>query len=307
VKVALALLCTARLAYADKAAADLAFAEAKRLVAAGKIAEACPKFELSYNEDPQLGALLNLADCHEQIGKLATALAEFHAGGELAHARRDAREKFVADRVAKLAKRVSHVAIKRADPGTSIAIDGRDVTAIADIEIPVDPGKHVLAASAPGRTPWTSAFEIERDSSRVPIDVPALAVAPVAVVTPPPPPIIVVTVPPPLPPRANWHTPAIAIGAAGLVVAGVGLYFGHRASSDWNASRSLCPGDICNADGKTLVDSAQSAALKSDILVGIGAAGLATAAFLWLAGPTEHRVTVGATATSVGAAFTTAF
>ncbi|MEJ7735736.1 MAG: hypothetical protein WKG00_41925, partial [Polyangiaceae bacterium] len=56
----------------DRASAQALFDAGKLLVADGKYAEACPKFEASFTLDRTLGTLLNLADCHEKVGKVAT-------------------------------------------------------------------------------------------------------------------------------------------------------------------------------------------------------------------------------------------
>jgi hypothetical protein len=55
---------------ADTDRAERLFAEASALVAAGKYAEACPRFEESERLDGALGTHYNLALCFEKIGKL---------------------------------------------------------------------------------------------------------------------------------------------------------------------------------------------------------------------------------------------
>ena len=47
---------------------------------AGKHAEACADFSESLKLGPKLGTLLNLALCHETVGRIATAWQEFHHG-----------------------------------------------------------------------------------------------------------------------------------------------------------------------------------------------------------------------------------
>src|SRR5512145_2755140 len=61
----------------DRVTARSLFDEARALVAAGKVADACPKFEESQRLDPGPGTLFNLADCYERSGRTATAWLTF--------------------------------------------------------------------------------------------------------------------------------------------------------------------------------------------------------------------------------------
>ncbi|MBA3393318.1 MAG: tetratricopeptide repeat protein [Deltaproteobacteria bacterium] len=54
------------------------FVEGRRLMGAGKPAEACTQFAAAHAEDPKAtGTMLNLGLCNEQIGKVATAATWF--------------------------------------------------------------------------------------------------------------------------------------------------------------------------------------------------------------------------------------
>src|SRR4051812_10257047 len=53
------------------------FDEARRLMADGKFAEACPKLEESQRMDPGIGILFNLGDCYEHLGRTASAWISF--------------------------------------------------------------------------------------------------------------------------------------------------------------------------------------------------------------------------------------
>src|SRR5437868_2773215 len=61
----------------DKALATILFRDGRTLLAAGKVLEACLKFEESQRLDPAGGTILNLALCHEREGRLARAWSEF--------------------------------------------------------------------------------------------------------------------------------------------------------------------------------------------------------------------------------------
>jgi serine/threonine-protein kinase len=104
--------------------------------------------------DPQLGTLLYLADCYDQIGKTASAWASFRDAVEIAMQRHDDRENDARKRLQEIEPRLSRITINFG-PGTphdvEIRQDGQLVSSAAiGTAIPVDPGTHVIVATAPG-------------------------------------------------------------------------------------------------------------------------------------------------------------
>jgi hypothetical protein len=157
-------------------AAIAAFSEGDRLSAAGRWAEACAQYTESQRLDPQLGALLHVADCNERIGKLATAWSAFREASALAEQRRDPRLEVARERAAALAPRVAQLQLSAAEPSAELAIT-LDGTAVAvgtsETSIALDAGEHTLQAQAPGMQPWTRALHVA-DGSVERVQVPAL-------------------------------------------------------------------------------------------------------------------------------------
>ncbi|MEI9941847.1 MAG: hypothetical protein WDO69_31925 [Pseudomonadota bacterium] len=246
----------ARAQASNAALAESLFREGKRLSTEHKFAEACPKFAESYKLDPGLGTLLNLAICHESEGKPATAWAEFSEASSRAKREGDNDRAQLADEhVRALEPKLAHVSVALAPgaavPGLVIKFDTRELTSAAlGLQFPVDPGKHVLEASAPGKETSTQAFDIPPTPSALTVTVPVLkdsanaaaaAVPAAAAVSPPPTPV---TTPPPeaASSGSGSNTGMIVSGVAtgafvvGAVVTGV-LYSSKRSDfDDANAS-----------------------------------------------------------------------
>jgi hypothetical protein len=270
---------TAAQAQAGNAAlAESLFREGKRLSAERKFAEACPKFAESYKLDSGLGTLLNLAICHESEGKPATAWAEFSEARSRAKREGDNDRAQLADEhVRALEPKLAHVSVALA-PGAAAAglvikFDTRELPQAAlGLPIAVDPGKHVLEASAPGKEPSTQTFDTPATPSTVTITVPVLKDS-VSAPTPSgltasPTPIGAVTTPPPETPSSGSGSNAgavvsgIATGAflVGSVVTGA-LYSGKRSDFD-DANANLDPSRFDKRD------SAQTLGTVNAVLVG---------------------------------------
>jgi hypothetical protein len=169
---------------AKTAVAEALYQQARELMAAGKLDQACPKFAESQRLDPATGTLLNLAACHERQGKLATAWLEFSDG--LYSARRDGRQDrvdFAAQRIAALEPRVSHLVLTLAPDAEAldltIELDGASFgRAAIGAPTPVDPGKHFLRATAPGKKPFERLIFVGAEGDKQTLTIPMLEDAP---------------------------------------------------------------------------------------------------------------------------------
>ena len=69
----------------DPVAAQALFKAARQLVDKGNYAEGCPQFQASFELYPSASTMLNVAQCHEHDGKLATAWEAYNQALTLNH------------------------------------------------------------------------------------------------------------------------------------------------------------------------------------------------------------------------------
>jgi hypothetical protein len=163
---------------------DKLFRDGRELLNAGKIPEACEAFAASMKLEARVGTLLNLADCREKQGQTATAWQLFLEAKQLAAAQRDRRQAEADRRAlaiqAKLSFLTITVAPDRQVDGLVIKRNGVAVDrALWNTAVAVDPGDHVIEASAPGFRPW-SAVQTIGGKQKVTVVVEALAAEPIA-------------------------------------------------------------------------------------------------------------------------------
>src|SRR6185437_4688623 len=207
----------------DVARAEALFQQGKRSLEKGDSAAACPKLAESLRLDKATGTLLALAMCHESEGRLASAWAEYaEVVARAAAEGRTDREQAARRSVRALEPKLSTLTIEV--PAEAAAVDGlrveRDGLSLAapawSTAVPVDPGRHVVTASAPGRRTWSISVQIGALAEGMRVAVPVLA--PQAPATPPdgPEPVLAASVGEGGSPGAGW---AAARAPAPLTVA----------------------------------------------------------------------------------------
>ncbi|HEY0476609.1 MAG TPA: hypothetical protein VGD37_03745 [Kofleriaceae bacterium] len=140
---------------------DKLFREGRELLKAGRVAEACDAFAGSQKLDAKVGTLLNLADCREKQGQTATAWSLFLEARQLAAAQHDARAAEADRRASVIQAKLSYLTITvaraRQVEGLVVKRNGLPVDrAQWNTPIALDPGDHVIEASAPGWKPWST-------------------------------------------------------------------------------------------------------------------------------------------------------
>ncbi len=297
------MLAIAAPARADRVtdAEDL-FRRAKALVAAGKHQEACPLLSQSYKLDPGMGTLLNLALCHEQIGKTASAWGEFRSVEQQARAAtppNESRAKLAHEHAEKLHARVSRIKLvvppaARA-PGLVLKIDGEEkAEGLWAAGIAVDPGTRVIEASAPRKRSASTKVKIDDEGvvqnvTLAPLDdLPEPATASASAAS--------ATAEEYAASRAR-RTTGYAVGGLGAAVLLTGAAFGIAAViNDQDAKSCVAPcyrDQPAGAASDQATDRALVFANVANVTVPLGAIGVLAGVYLVLtAGPTKKVAVV---------------
>jgi tetratricopeptide (TPR) repeat protein len=288
--VLLAALSLARPALAqDAAIAENLYQEGQTLMAAGKTEEACEKFAASHRLDPAPGTVLNLAACHEKLGKDASAWAEYKEAQALSARRGDKRrEEYAAQKIEALEKHLHRVVIEILSPlqDMKVTLDGRPLVREAwGTGLALDPGLHKLEVSAPGYTTWRRELNMGPSSGTDRIEVPKLEKASDTAAAAGP-----VTAMPPADPKpapaiepehpvamgssgSTKRTVGFVAAGAGVLSLGAALVFALRTKSLASDRDGLCPaGQPCFK--QAAFDADQDAHVAQQWMFITGAAGI---------------------------------
>lgn len=279
-----------------KVTAEDLYQQGLTLAEQGKWAEAAAKLEESNRLDRAPGTTINLADCYEHLGKLASAWTLFVEAATIFNRRTppDPRGAMAQTRADKLYPDLSRLTIDvpeavRGLAGLVVRRDGEEVGAAQfGTGVAVDPGVHVVEVSAAGKVTWRGEVKVGAASSntvstsptKATITIPLLADAKA-------------------PGGGDAGTGAsggwpwqkkVALGMLGVgaVGIGVGVAAGVDALGKHDALSERCSPGVprtCDAEGLRIADAQGAVATVST--VGFVAGGVLAAAgvVLWVVAP----------------------
>ncbi len=252
-------------AQSDPAAATELFKQAREAAARGEWKTACPKFAESLQLDAKVGTAINLADCEEKLGQLASARGHVQRAIDLARAANDDRLSMAQERFAALDKRVPRLTItlvSNAPPGAVVKRDGISLGAGSlGSALPVDPGTHVVVVQAAGCADKSFDVKLAETESKT-LDVSPGERQPDAPPTALPMPLPIETRGEEKPHASPLRTLGFALGGAGVASLATGVIAGLIAIERNGASKNDCtpPSYLeCSQTGKDTRDAALTA------------------------------------------------
>jgi hypothetical protein len=278
----------------DPAAAEALFRDGRAAAQKGDWETACPKLRESQRLDPAAGTLLNLADCEEHRGKVATAWQLYRQVVE-SLPENDERVPLAKKRAGDLERRLPHLTVRITGPLPSGAKIVRNDIELSDASLgsalPVDPGTYKIVLTAPGRQPSTSEIAVI-EGANASVDI--RPGAPVGSGEGPP------------PPKHSSRTAGWVVGGLGVAGLGVGavagiLTLGKKGTVDDNCNANK----LCNAEGYDAAQSGKTLGMVTTAGLIAGTIGVGVGAYLLLSRDTSSgaAVTAGFSADGPALAF----
>lgn len=288
--VVVALALGAGAARAQNAAAEVLFRDGDRLMAEGKLAEACDAFAASNRVEARAGTLIRLGDCREKNRQLASAWSAY--SDALARAKDPAKKAVALGKVESLEPRLTRLTIVVARPIATLAITRGGVPVDAALwgrAVPIDGGEYPIQATALGFEAWAATVVVPTEGGAVTVDVPPLTAVPAAVapLTPAVDPLVTTAVVPDRDRgRSGRRQLALGLGAGGAVIVGAAVVFGLQAGSLEADAQRACPQVTCVVadDANDLLARARTRANLANLSYGVGGAAIAAGAVLWFLG-----------------------
>lgn len=269
----------------ERAAADVLYEEAGKLMKAGQWTDAQTRLEASQKLDPGIGSLIRLAYCYEQLGRTASAWAAYNDTEAVARKTGDKRAAEAAQRaqqlLPKLSRLVLDVAPENRTAGVQLQKDGKPLDpALWGTPLPVDPGAHEIVALRLGKEVWRTTVTVAAKPGTSTVTVPAIPAEAVA---------------PPEPATGGaptWPGQRIAgmatggAGVAGLLISAVlgGITFKKVADSKRNGH---CDANLatCDAVGLDLQHQARTTANAANVAAALGGAAVVAGVVVFLTTP----------------------
>ncbi|MCA9642024.1 MAG: hypothetical protein H6718_15855 [Polyangiaceae bacterium] len=254
----------------DPAAAEALFQQGRAAADAGDFRTACEKFRESNRLDPAVGTLLNIADCEEKLGRVATAWTHFQEVAQRLPAT-DERRALAAQRAAALEPRLPKLTIKVGEAlpeGSKVTRDGVELTqASFGAPLPVDPGDVVVKVEAPGHEPNEFKLSIAEGEQKD-LEISAGDASSSASGS--------------LSTDAGSPTLGYVLGGVGILGLVVGGVTGFMTLSKKSTADDHCPNQRCDAEGYDAVESGRTLGTVSATGIIAGTVLLAAGAYLVL-------------------------
>jgi hypothetical protein len=288
----LLLLLGARAAHGQDsaAAAEALFEQGRAAMERRDYETACQRFRESERIDPAAGTKLNLADCEERRGRIASAWELFRAARH-AVPESDERRAIAASRAAALEPRLPKLTLRLAPgapPNTAVRLGNVPLgPGSFGVPLPLDPGTHRLVVEAPGHPPKTVEVVLA-EGSRVTAD---LAPGPAAGGEPPPDRKTV---------KSGQRTLGYVFGGIGIVGLVVGGVTGAMVLSKKSIAEKECPDadGYCSPRGRNAVDAGQTLGPITTVSLLVGAAGIGAGAYFLISAKDSSETSVGVRAGS---------
>lgn len=283
----------------DAVRAETLFDEGRRLMSSGDFAAACPKFAQSQALDPAPGTALNLANCYEKWGKLASAWSAYRSAETAAtSAKQKDRAAFAKKKAVALQSKLSRLTVVvPAGSQTStlqIRFDSEPVqTPEWGVPIPRDGGQYEIQASAVGKKTWTLRIDLRASGQNLVIEVPPLEDAPAPVAETPAPaptgPVVETMAKPSKVEQRGGTQRTVGLVVAGIGVAGLATAGALAFSAKTQMNKAEKEGSPAKeTDSQNAVKMGNIATVAAAVGGGLAATGLV----IWLTAP-RGPVTVG--------------
>lgn len=220
----------------------------------------------------------HIAFCEEGLGRLVTALGGYElALSEADQVGADFRSE-VESAIEKLKVRIPKLVIERGEgaEAASVQLDGVDLGASSiGVEVPLDPGPHSVAATAPGMKPFSTTADLrERETTRV-----TLVLEPEPEPAKPPPPkekVVVVTREEP-PKRL---VPYLIGGAGVATLLGAGALFVLKQTTQADLEEKCPNPNACDPAYEDTYDRMRFYGYAAPVAAGVGAAAVGVSVYM---------------------------